>query len=169
MNNTKDGASFVFFQCWSQFLNPRKHSMLVEAVSLPKHFWKARKHFEEPCITTEFQSLYQGLWCSPVLLTTYDHCYWLCSGGFVPTAISPASSETDNWSVYLITTESSFGVGSIAILGQHLSIRAEQRLWGLTFKLQTSKVYEKLFITTCSIPPLPFYPSWLYTHCQKTR
>lgn len=70
--------------------------MLVEAASLLKHIWRAWKHFEEHGATTEFESSYQGLRCSPILHTTCDQCYWLSGGDFVPTDTSPAFSETDN-------------------------------------------------------------------------
>lgn len=124
MNNIKDGASFVFLQCWSQLLNNKKikpkHSMFVETVSLLKHFWKAWKHFEELCTAPEFPSFSSGFLCPFILLTTCNHCHWWCDVGFVPRAISSASSEADNWSACFTTIEHFFGVGSTAISGQHL-------------------------------------------------
>lgn len=73
MNNIKDGASFVFLQCWSQLLNNKKikpkHSMFVETVSLLKHFWKAWKHFEELCTAPEFPSFYVLSFYLPLAIT----------------------------------------------------------------------------------------------------
>lgn len=97
-----------------------KHSMFVETVSLLKHFWKAWKHFEELCTAPEFPSFSSGFLCPFILLTTCNHCQWWCDVGFVPRAISSASSETDNWSACFTTIEHFFGVGSTAISGQHL-------------------------------------------------
>lgn len=60
------------------------------------------------------------LLCPFILLTTCNHCHWWCDVGFVPRAISSASSEADNWSACFTTIEHFFGVGSTAISGQHL-------------------------------------------------
>lgn len=120
MNNIKDGASFVFLQCWSQLLNNKKKKAQTQHVCWNCQSSEALLKSLEAFWRALHSSWVSILLCPFILLTTCNHCHWWCDVGFVPRAISSASSEADNWSACFTTIEHFFGVGSTAISGQHL-------------------------------------------------
>lgn len=169
MNSIKDGASFVFLQCWSQLLNQKNNPQRVCWNSV---FWSTSEK-----LGSILKSSARLLSFHP-FLRDFDVLSF-----YLPLAIT----VTDGAMLVLypelflhLPLRRVIEVHTSPLLSAALELEAQpfqvniyqsqqNKEWVLACKLQLSEVFEKLCKITRSIPPLPFYFSCLYTHCQKNE